>query len=245
MVTVRGGGRFCNQVYRFLAVSIVAKKHNLFVQYDNEWYDKIIALGIQLFSGEKRYNSYISLDTSNYMCILNKDNLDADFNNCSDYFQSKEISNYLYRYLRIKENMNNIILCNRFKERYNTNNDCFVHIRLGDVAQYTPGFIYYSLALSKLSFDNLYISSDSPNHEIIKELHKKYPTATIINYNETDTIHFGSTCKQVILSFGSFSSVIGLLSFYSDVYYPEQDFSWCSDIFTNPNWNMIEYRSKD
>jgi len=241
MIRVSGGGRLCNQVYRFLAVSIIAKKHDLAIHYETEWYEKVKSLGIELYSGNTIYDTLVDLDETNFTYYRDKDTIDVTFNRVSSFFQTKEISNYFYTYLRSEEVMNTIISCNIFKERYTTNNDCFVHIRLGDVTKYTPGFNYYSLALSKLSFDTLYISSDSIDHEIITKLREKYPTAILLDYNEKDTIHFGSTCKHIVLSFGSFSSIIGLLSFYSDIYYPRQDFSWCPDIFSNPTWTMIDY----
>ena len=52
----------------------------------------------------------------------------------------------------------------------------------------------------------------------------------LINYNEIDTIHFGSTCKNVILSHGSFSAIIGYMAFYSNVYCYKNN-TWCPNIF--------------
>ena len=37
--------------------------------------------------------------------------------------------------------------------------------------------------------------------------------------NEIETIQFASTCKNVVLSHGTYSGIIGYLSFYSNVYY--------------------------
>ena len=64
-----------------------------------------------------------------------------------------------------------------------------------------------------------YIATDSPNHENIKYLTEKY-NLTLVTYNEHDTILFGSTCKDVILSLGTFSWMLGLFSFYCEnIYY--------------------------
>jgi hypothetical protein len=50
MTTTTGNnGRFGNQIIRNLAVSLIAKKHNLNVDYFNK--DLISKLGINLFSG--------------------------------------------------------------------------------------------------------------------------------------------------------------------------------------------------
>jgi len=43
MTTTSNNGRLCNQIIRNLCVSLVAKKHNLFVIYNS--YNKITKLG--------------------------------------------------------------------------------------------------------------------------------------------------------------------------------------------------------
>ena len=70
----------------------------------------------------------------------------------------------------------------------------------------------------------MYISTDSKNHNIVKALFTAYPTAKIIEYDEITTIQYASTCKHIILSHGSFSAIIGYLSFFSSVYYSEYEF---------------------
>jgi hypothetical protein len=75
--------------------------------------------------------------------------------------------------------MDQIIDNNVHKKRYKNNNDCFVHIRLGDVVNWTPGFDYYYKLINQFKFDNLYIATDSPGHEIIAMLRKKFPKLQI------------------------------------------------------------------
>jgi len=117
-----------------------------------------------------------------------------------------------------------------------------VHIRLSDAAQWNPGLEYYKKALRALSFDTLYIATDSPGHPMIKELVSIYPTASILPYAEVETIQFGSTAKHIVLSHGSFSAVIGWLSFFSSVYYPEhKGVKWYGDMFSIPGWNCVLY----
>ena len=41
----------------------------------------------------------------------------------------------------------------------------------------------------------------------------------IILHDIVNIFKFSSTCRYIILSYGSFSAVIGYISFYSDVYY--------------------------
>ena len=95
-----------------------------------------------------------------------------------------------------------------------------------------------------IEFDKGYISSDSPDHEICIKLLEKYPKLSTINYDEINTIQFGSTCNTIIVSHGSFSAVIAYLAFYSAIYYPEYDTSkpmWHGDMFSLPYWNKITY----
>jgi hypothetical protein len=78
------------------------------------------------------------------------------------------------------------------------------------------GIKYYINAIKNIIFDNLYISTDDKNHSIIIQLLELYPSSQLINYDEITTIQFANTCKHIILSHGSFSAVIGYLSFFSN-----------------------------
>jgi len=70
---------------------------------------------------------------------------------------------------------------------------------------------------------------------------KKTPIFTD-DFSEYDTIQFGCTCKYIILSHGTFSAMIGLLAYHSDVYYPDYNYSirWHGDIFSIPSWKKID-----
>jgi hypothetical protein len=88
-----------------------------------------------------------------------------------------------------------------------------------------------------------YIGSDSPENKICQNIIKKYSNISILNYDEVNTIKFRSTNKYIILSNESFSAIIGYLSFFSEVYYPEykEDKIWYGDMFSIPNWKKINY----
>jgi hypothetical protein len=132
----------------------------------------------------------------------------------------------------------NIIEKNPFKHLYNANNDLFIHIRLTDVAHYNPGIDYYLNTIKTIQFNNLYISTDDPSHHIVQTIIAKYSKANIIYYDEITAFQFGSTCKYIILSHGTFSAVIGYLSFFSNVYYPEYELGkiWYGDAFSINGW---------
>jgi formylmethanofuran dehydrogenase subunit B len=111
---------------------------------------------------------------------------------------------------------------------------------LTDAEHYNPGFVYFDKVLSNITFDNIYIATDDPGHEIIQKILNKYENVSIVDYDIVDTIKFGSTCSNVILSHGTFSAIIGYLSFFSTVYYCKYEYGWHGDIFSIPNWICIE-----
>jgi len=234
--TINNNGRLGNQIIRNLAVSLLAKKHNLKVDYYNK--DLINKLGIELFSGSNSYKCIQYLTDNNYFTIYNSDHLNYNLNPNNNYFQTKEITNFLYNYLHTDKIKSNIIEHNPFNERYNKNNDLYIHIRLTDVAHFNPGFTYYANAIKNIFFDNLYISTDDNTNNIVKKLLNLYPSSRLINFDEITTFQFASTCKHIILSHGSFSAIIGYLSFFSNIYYPEYELNkiWYGDMFSIDNW---------
>jgi hypothetical protein len=144
----------------------------------------------------------------------------------------------LYTYLHSDKIKANIIESNPFNARYNANNDLYIHIRLTDVKKHSPGINYYMNAIKAIPFDNIYISTDEKSHNIITEIMKAYPTAKLLEYDEITTFQYASTCKNIILSHGSFSALIGYLSFFSTVNYPEYDLNhiWYGDMFSINGW---------
>lgn len=227
-------GRFCNQVFRNLAVSRIAEKHDLHVTYAH--YDKILELGIPLFSGQNKFEATISLNDNNYFELYNSDTLQHNLDANANFFQTREISNMILTYLQTIQN--NIKSKNPFYERYNSNNDLYVHIRLTDASKWNPGVDYYLNTISGIHFDTLYISSDDPEHSMIQEIQKRYPESVILKYDEVKTIQFASTCKHIVLSHGSFSAIIGYLSFFSNVHYPKYEPGriWYGDMFSIHGW---------
>ena len=245
--TTSRNGRLGNQIFRNIAVSIVSEKQNLLVNYSS--LKLIKSLGIPLFSGTRTFkkNKEINLRDDNYFEILSKprESIESNLQPNYSYFQTNLISNFIYNYLRSQEIRDKIMECNPFKTCYDNNSDCFIHIRLTDVANKNPGIDYYLKALAQvpnIESETVYIASDDVEHSIIKSIVSKYPKTVIVKDNEIRTIQFGSTCKHIILSHGSFSAVIGYLGFFSHIYYPKYDSGnmWYGDMFSIPGWNQID-----
>lgn len=247
MSSVKKRGRLGNQIIINLAISFIAKKNNLYVDYYD--YKKIKKLGIDLFIGTNKHKKTIDLNENNYLEILNSDiKLETNINP-NGYFQTKEISNMIYHYLN-NDIMDNIKKENSFNNRYNNNNDIFIHIRLTDATRMNPGINYYLKAIEIVrekennNIGKIYISSDDPNNKLIKDIIDKYNNINdvlIYTKEEIDTIQFGSTCKNIILSHGTFSAIIGYLGFYSSIYYPKFEINkmWHGDVFSIDNWNEV------
>ena len=242
MITTIEYGRLGNQIIRNLAVSLIAEKHDLKVNYSNK--DTIAKLGIELFSGTNVYEKTEYLKDSNYFSILQSNNINLALNPKHSFFQTKEITNFIYNYLHTELIKSKIIEKNPFKERYNMNNDLYIHVRLTDVEHFNPGITYYLNTIKSINYDKLYISTDDKDHAIIQKLFEAYPSAKLIKYDEIKTFQFASTCKKILLSHGSFSAVIGYLSFFSDIYYPEyeSDKMWYGDMFSIKNWIKIKIK---
>lgn len=112
MTSTENNGRLGNQIIRNLAVSLLAEKYNLKVNYYNN--DLIYKLGIKLFSGINSYERIQDLTDDNYFNIYNCDNLNYNLNPNNNFFQTKEITNFLYNYLHSDKVKSNIIENNPF-----------------------------------------------------------------------------------------------------------------------------------
>ncbi len=237
MIYTKGKGRFGNIFFRNMAGHFIGKTNNIKVEYvDKELFGK---LGITFFNIENNesYTTKLELDENNFMSyILTKQNIKDNLSLSNIFCQTKEFA----LFLRNNLNKDDIINKNISKDRYQNNNDVFIHVRLGDVIYLNAGLSYYEKVLNSMKFDNGYITSDTINHDICKSLIKKY-NLKIINKNIIETIMFASTCKNIVLSNGTFSWMIGLLSFYSNIYYPKIKVVWHGDIFVFDDWNEIDF----
>jgi hypothetical protein len=236
MSSTHGHGRLCNQVVRNVASSVIAEKFDLCITYHN--FNMMKDLNIPLFYGKNTYGTTAGVNNNNYVEILNRNSLNDNLR-FHDYLSTNAISTYVHNYICKESIIDHYIEKNPHKLRFNNNNDCFVHIRLGDVTKYNPGFEYYDSVLQKLDVNKIYISSDTPNHNIIQRLLKNHQNASVFHSNPIDTIHFGSTCKYIVLSNGTFSAILGYLGYHSTVYYKKlsKDTRW--DDFTDMNSNKF------
>jgi hypothetical protein len=237
-------GRFANQFIRNMAVHFIARHHNLPIDYAEK--EKMTALGVELFSGDGQYEQVYTVDDSNFFSLIGGAPLYKNIQLVhGTYAQTREFAMYLWDYFSTPTIQDQILQANQHRDRYQNNQDVFVHVRLGDVPHHNPGVKYYVEALQKAQsehgFSGGYLSSDTPDHPFCLYLKQKYGLETW-NGNEVETIQFANTCRILILSHGTFSWMMGLFGFHSQVYFPKVHAVWHGDIFVFEGWNEVEFQ---
>ena len=236
-------GRLGNQIIRNTACSLLSKKYDLRFTYGYD--SKMCELGIPLhYNGTKYHTKMFKLEDDDFPRFLCRDDLGEYNIYANDNFYQTSEAAMIYRdFYHSDEVKTSIMSINPFKERYNANNDVYVHIRLADAACWCPSFDYYDKVLGSLTFDNGYISTDDFEHELCQKLMSKYKLTPLRVMNEVTTIHFASTCKYVVLTNGTYGWFIGVIAWFSTVYFPNLDLreKFHGDIYVYPEWNKIDY----
>lgn len=259
MISVKNNqkGRFGNKFIRNMVMYIINSKHNIIPIYelDNQDIDSFKRLGINFKINNPLSNMIKEKISSNKIIKLldNSNSIDSSRHYILDgFYQDSDIIKYIYQYFNNPNNNLpiNIIDNNPYKTRYNNNNDIFIHLRAGDIfnngKKVVPNLKYYESIINFIKdYNNIYIASDNFNNFIYESLSNKFK---IIKYDsdKIDTIQFGSTCKYIILSSGSFSLVISFLSFYSKNIFFSEDMGamldkkrWHPDFFESLEYEKL------
>ena len=233
--------RFGNLFFVNLAVHFICLKSKL--KFDYKYYDQFKELGLDLYIGNQTFQENITLTDDNFFkLIIGEEVLNKNIIIKNDaWCQTRDFCIFLREYFSLKKIKGKIINKNKYKKRYQNNNDLFIHVRLGDIENtWNNSYEYYDNIIKKISFDKGYISSDTIQSDICKKLIEKYKL-NIIDEKEVNTIMFASTCNNILLSGGTFSWLIGFLAYYSkNIYYPKNKKNkWYGDIFVFAEWNGI------
>jgi hypothetical protein len=258
-------GRLGNKNFQNLALSLLAQKYNVPVNY--LLLDECSRLGISLYSGTQLMSgSPFYVNESNIQLLLEAnstrlENRSLLLNKLTPpYFQIPWFANLL-RYQIFPQMGADLFRANPWRNRIGRNNDIFVHIRLGDKAtakDVTRSANDYISAISfvaernrkLLNTNEIFIASDSPSHPLVSEVARYFDDATIVDeLNRVETIQFGSTAQNIILSDGTFSWVIGvfaatLANFTNSQHpllikwLPRKDI-WHGNIFIFNDWERI------
>jgi hypothetical protein len=232
-------GRLGNIFFINMFLHFISQKFDLKSNYK---FNKIFNdLGIIFYSGNIIHNSNLLITEKNYLELLSNPGKSCNVIIDNNVWFHDKIFSHMIKKCIYEEQKNNIISKNLFKSRYQNNNDIFIHVRLGDMKDITEKmYNYYADILKNTNYDKGYITSDSIKNDMCIRLIQEFKLIAICK-NEQETIMFGSTCKYVILSGGTFSWMIGLLSFFSEkVYYPDMHNVWYgTKIFHFDNWRGI------
>ena len=153
----------------------------------------------------------------------------------------------------------------------------YIHVRLTDVASLNPGIQYYEKAIMQCLDDialhqadqaandeeektrHFFLASDDFANPLIMQLAnfilsrhhiRKKEVYYLHSLNEIQTLQFGSICRYLILSHGSFSAITGYMAFFAKaVYYPSNTYAsriWFGDMLSSiPGWTCIAHPDDD
>lgn len=231
--------RFGNLFFLNICLHMFSQKFDLKCSYKFE--KKFNKLGIYFNKGNQIHKKNILLTDFNFENILESDISPRNIIiNNNVWFHTNRFCKMISQYFERNNLFVNIRKKNLYHHKYDNNNDLFIHVRLGDVSDKT-GLLenYYVNTIDSIKFNKGFITSDTINHSLCDTLIKKYKLI-VFDRSEVETIMFGSTCKNIILSGGTFSWLIGFLAIYnSNIFYPELKQKWYGDIFSFKNWKKI------
>lgn len=248
MINTCGPGQFGNKFFRNMVGLFISQNYKINCIYDNV--DEFKLLGMD-FNSNNIYPSSpkqgnIFLNDNNYMNYVKKmvPKVKHNIYLKTTFCQKHTLPNLILKYFNDENNKmrKSFMENNKFKERYNNNNDIFIHLRLHDLYTWGDmknkknkipistmtqwahptkswGLPYFRSVLNKKNYEKGYIGTDSMDHPMVQTLASEYGLE-ILKYDKIDTILFGSTCNHIALSEGTFSWLIGALSINSDnIYY--------------------------
>ena len=113
----------------------------------------------------------------------------------------------------------------------------FIHVRLGDVAHLSPPFSYYEECIKRSGATTGLVSSDSLTHDTVKKIEEM--GFAVFDRDPAETMLEAAKYHTLILSKGTFSWWIGMMSNASQIYYPVDSHTWHGNIFEVTNWTPI------
>lgn len=231
-------GRLGNIFFINMFLTMMAIKFNLKCNYKLK--HKFKKLGILFYNGQKEYSKCIVVTEKNFIYLLKQKLEPANLVITNEvWFQQKEFAKIIYNYFRLDKVKSKILKCNIYNNRYNNNNDLFIHIRLGDQKEKMYNlYDYFDKKIGSTDYEEAFLTSDNLEDPFCQKLIKKYRLRIYVS-DEINTIMFGNTCAKILMSGGTFSWIIGLLGYNTkNLYYPSVNEKWYGNIFLFECWNQ-------
>lgn len=229
MIHINYPGRFGNNLFQYFVGLILSKK---FDQKINNPFSNNILKCKDYSNNEISYETDLVVNDFNIYSLLETENVDQNII-LDGFFQNRPVLELL------KSNKHLFFDNGHTYEGEGT----FVHVRLGDIVNDSASckIDYYRKALEGLNGG--YISSDSLDHDIVKNLSDEF-NLQIFDSSPEETIIFGSKFDNKILSLGTFSWWIGFLGNQNNVICPvtNEYRQWHGDIFPFLNWKEVSIK---
>jgi len=226
MIYINYQGRLGNNLFQYAIAKILSNKYNQLIY--NPLNNSIV--DSNNYGQDTKFLKTTEITDDNFLEIDNETLL----------YSNIYLNGFFQNYHMVKLLEQNL---NLFYHDSHYIDGLFVHVRLGDIEDETdkiPTYKYYYDSIASSRRDINYISTDSPNHSIVKKLIQEF---NLTPYNNTpeNTIKFASKFTYKILSLGTFSWWIGFLGCNNKIFCPNplEYTKWHGDIFPIREWITI------
>ena len=236
MIISKFNGRLANTLIQNIGLSILGKKLNLKV------YKYVLTSDIKKFKLKLWNKGRVLENKSNPAEYSDKDIdllFNKDFQPRTSIIFNGNFQNGSFL-LRHRSEIKKMFLYE--KEAALDSSKLILMLRIGDVEHLTPPIDFYKEAIADMQIKmgintkiEGYITSDSPNHKMVRNLASTYGFK-VIEIDACDTLKFAARFKNFILTGGSYNWLAAFLSEAENVIYPEHTYLWHGDIYSDFDW---------